>query len=79
MPNHVHLIAAPPTEDALRAGIAEAHPRYARRINFRKGWPSHLWEEFSIPQARCFRILPCVSVSDTLNYRTDLGKFHKTW
>ena len=45
MPNHVHLIAVPPTEDALRAGIAEAHRRYARRINSRKGWRGHLWQE----------------------------------
>ena len=44
MPNHVHLIAVPPSEDALRRAIGEAHRRYTRRINFRKGWRGHLWQ-----------------------------------
>lgn len=45
MPNHVHLIAVPEVPDALRAAVAEAHRRYARMINFRKGWRGHLWQE----------------------------------
>jgi putative transposase len=45
MPNHVHLIAVPPTEDALARAIGEAHRRYTRRINFREGWRGHLWQE----------------------------------
>ena len=44
MPNHVHLVAVPSSEDALRRGIAEAHRRYSRRINFREGWRGHLWQ-----------------------------------
>ena len=36
MPNHVHLIAVPKTEDGLRRAIGEAHRRYTRRINFRE-------------------------------------------
>ena len=36
MPNHVHLIAAPESEDGLRRGIGEAHRRYSRMINFRE-------------------------------------------
>ncbi len=44
MPNHVHLVAVPSTEQALRRGIAEAHRRYSRRINFREGWRGHLWQ-----------------------------------
>ncbi|HUT93401.1 MAG TPA: transposase [Thermoguttaceae bacterium] len=42
MPNHVHLIAVPQSEDGLRRGIGEAHRRYTRRINFREGWRGHL-------------------------------------
>ncbi len=38
MPNHVHLMLAPPTADALRAALSEAHRRYSRLINFREGW-----------------------------------------
>ena len=45
MPNHVHLIAVPASEESLRRGIGEAHRRYTRRINFREGWRGHLWQE----------------------------------
>lgn len=44
MPNHVHLMAVPETEDGLRRGIGEAHRRYSRLINFREGWRGHLWQ-----------------------------------
>lgn len=45
MPNHVHLIAVPHTEEALSRAIGEAHRRYTRRINFREQWRGHLWQE----------------------------------
>jgi putative transposase len=44
MPNHIHLIAVPESEDGLRLAIGEAHRRYTRRINFREGWRGHLWQ-----------------------------------
>src|SRR3990170_1424943 len=44
MPNHVHLIAVPKTEDGLRRAIGEAHRRYTRRINFRRQWRGYLWQ-----------------------------------
>ena len=44
MPNHVHLIVEPDSEEGLRRGIGEAHRRYSRRINFREGWRGHLWQ-----------------------------------
>lgn len=44
MPNHVHLIVVPESEDSLRRAIGEAHRRYTRRINFREGWRGHLWQ-----------------------------------
>ena len=40
MPNDVHLIAVPESEEGLR----EAHRRYTRRVNFRQGWRGHLWQ-----------------------------------
>ncbi len=43
MPNHVHLIVVPASEDGLRRALGEAHRRYSRRINFREGWRGHLW------------------------------------
>ena len=44
MPNHIHLIAVPGTNDGLNLAIGEAHRRYTRRINFREGWRGHLWQ-----------------------------------
>ena len=42
MPNHVHRVAVPLTEEALARGIGEAQRRYTRRINFAKGWRGHI-------------------------------------
>jgi putative transposase len=44
MPNHVHLIVVPGSEDGLRRAVGEAHRRYTRRVNFRQGWRGHLWQ-----------------------------------
>jgi len=44
MPNHVHLIVVPQSEEGLRHALGEAHRRYTRRINFREGWRGHLWQ-----------------------------------
>lgn len=44
MPNHVHLIAVPESEQGLAAAIGEAHRRYTRLINFREDWRGHLWQ-----------------------------------
>lgn len=44
MQNHTHLIAVPRGEEGLRLAIGEAHRRYTRRINSKKGWRGHLWE-----------------------------------
>jgi putative transposase len=44
MPNHVHLILRPSAADGLRAALAEAHRRYARRINFARGWTGYLFQ-----------------------------------
>jgi putative transposase len=44
MPNHVHLILTPPSADALRAGLADAHRRYSRAINSAHGWTGYLWQ-----------------------------------
>ena len=44
MPNHVHLIVVPSDPDGLRATFANAHRRYAARINARNRWTGHLWQ-----------------------------------
>ncbi len=45
MPNHVHLVMVPSTEDGLRATLGEAHRHYTRHVNFREKWRGHLWQE----------------------------------
>lgn len=44
MPNHVHLIAVPESEDGLRRAIGEVHRRYTRTVNLRMDWRGHLWQ-----------------------------------
>jgi putative transposase len=44
MPNPVHLVAVPKSEEGLRPALGEAHRRYTRLINFREGWRGHLWQ-----------------------------------
>ena len=44
MPNHVHLVAVPESECALRRAISEAHRRYTLAVNLREGWQGHLWQ-----------------------------------
>ena len=44
MPNHVHLIVVPESEEGLCRAIGEAHRRYTRHVNFREGWRGHLWQ-----------------------------------
>lgn len=44
MPNHIHLVCVPRSEDGLRKAIGEAHRRYTRHINTENGWTGHLWQ-----------------------------------
>jgi putative transposase len=44
MPNHVHLIAAPSSEDGLARAVGRTHLRYTRLINEREGWRGFLWQ-----------------------------------
>ena len=44
MPNHVHLIAVPETEEGMRMAVGEAHRRYSAMINRRQKWTGHLWQ-----------------------------------
>ncbi|MFH0883552.1 MAG: transposase [bacterium] len=45
MPNHVHVIAVPKTEEGLRATFAPLHRTYSQEINQRQGWTGHLWQQ----------------------------------
>ena len=44
MPNHVHLIATPDTEDGLAKAVGATHQRYTWLINQKQSWTGHLWQ-----------------------------------
>ena len=44
MPNHVHLVLVPGTEEALGRALGEAHRRYTWAVNRREGWRGFLWQ-----------------------------------
>ena len=45
MPNHVHFVIVPRHQNSLVLLFKEAHRRYTRKINLRKNWRGHLWQE----------------------------------
>ncbi len=45
MPNQIQLIAVPQKELSLGRALGEAHRRYTRRINDRKQWRGHLFQD----------------------------------
>lgn len=45
MPNHIHAVAVPRNESGLARLFGPAHQRYARRVNKRRDWRGHLWQE----------------------------------
>ena len=45
MPNHVHLVVVPETEQSLSKFLGSAHRQYALTVNRRMGWQGHLWQE----------------------------------
>jgi putative transposase len=51
MPDHIHLIAVPKSEEGLRRAVGEAHKKYSSRVNSRENWRGHLWQGrfFSFP------------------------------
>jgi len=45
MPNHVHMILVPGSEDGLKEYLAPIHHKYALTINKRMRWKGHFWQE----------------------------------
>lgn len=88
MPNHVHLIAVPPSEESLKAAIGEAHRRYSRNVNVRQGWSGHLWqgrfssypmdESYLLRAARYIELNPVTAklVKDPGKYSWSSAKAH---
>ncbi len=67
MPNHVHLIAVPESENALRSAIGEAHRRYTRKVNMRKDWKGYLWQgRFASSVMDDVYLLACADISSLI-------------
>ncbi len=51
MPNHVHLVAVPSTDEGLHRMLKPLHMRYAQRFNRHHGLQGHVWQGryFSAP------------------------------
>lgn len=51
MPNHVHLVLVPSTDDGLHRALKAIHGRYAQRVNRMREQVGHLWQNryFSSP------------------------------
>jgi putative transposase len=45
MPNHVHLVMTPQSEDGLAKAVGEAHRQYTSLINARERWRGHLFQD----------------------------------
>ncbi len=45
MPNHVHFVVVPNSEEVLSKFFCEIHKRYARRTNSLNEWTGHLWQQ----------------------------------
>lgn len=45
MPNHVHMAVVPERRDSLASLLRVTHHCYARKVNARRGWQGHLWQE----------------------------------
>jgi putative transposase len=44
MPNHVHLVLVPASEESLPRSLRHVHVRYAQRLNRQRDWKGHLWQ-----------------------------------
>lgn len=44
MPNHVHAILIPRSEEGLSKLMGQVNGRYAQKVNLQNGWQGHLWQ-----------------------------------
>jgi len=80
MPNHVHLVAVPSTEESLALAIGEAHRRYTRRVNFREKWRGHLWQDrFASYVMDEHYLLSCIRYVETNPVRAKLVSSPAEW
>ena len=78
MPNHVHLVVVPRTAGGLARAVGEAHRRYTRLINLRKGWQGHLLQgRFASCVLEASRVLAAVRFIERNPVRA--GRVKRPW
>jgi len=80
MPNHVHMVMVPHSEDGLRQTLGEAHRRYTRHINFREKWRGYLWQGrfASFPMDEAY-LMACTRYVELNPVRAKLVKRAEDW
>lgn len=80
MPNQIHLILIPSTEDGLRASLGETHRCYTRIINDRENCIGHLWQErfHSFPMDED-HLLSCIKYVELSPVRAGLVEKPQSW
>ena len=80
MPNHVHLIVVPETEQGLSRFLGPAHWQFALDINRRMGWKGHLWQErfhsFAMDEPHLYAAVRYVELNPV---RTGLCTLAREW
>jgi putative transposase len=90
MPNHVHLILAPESEDGLRRTLARVHRSYAGMVHTRRRRTGHFWQgrfcavAMDEPHlAAAFRYFYCVINGDLASVAAirsgSMGTAARTW
>ncbi len=80
LPNRVHLILVPSDEDGLRAALGDAHRRYTRQINARKGWRGFLWAgRFASCPMDEDHLLDCARYVELAPLRAKLARRARDW
>ena len=67
MPNHVHLILVPETQDSLRACLSKVHRAYAGHIHAREQRTGHFWQGrfgcVALDEAHLIAAIPYVALN----------------
>jgi putative transposase len=80
LPTHVHLILVPSDADGLRAALGDAHRRYTRQVNLRKGWRGYLWQgRFASVAVDETWLLACARYVELAPVREKLARRARDW
>jgi len=80
LPDRVHLILTPRREDGLRGSVGEAHRRYSRLVNGRRGATGGLWRQrFASSPLDGHFLLACLRYIERLPVERGLAARPEHW